>query len=119
MKSKYQDFGFVFFAHLSLIIIFWLLPFLVNWKLVLLSVLIYYTQRYIWRVSYGLCPLTIVQFKTKDPYASFYHYYLTKYFGLNLYKRKTKFVITWVIPWIIFIISLVWQILFGFKPLII
>ena len=84
-----------------------------------MPVFIYYIQKGVWKVKYGLCPLTAIQLKTRDPSTSFYHYYLTKYLGLNLDKKKTKFTVTWIIPWVIFIISLVWQIFLGFKPLII
>lgn len=118
MKSKHHDFGIVFFIHFFLIALFWLLPFLFNWKLVLLSVFLFYLNHYIWKITYGLCPLTMVQFKTKNPKINVCHYYLTRYLHLKIDLRKMNFIQRSIIPPIIFIISIIWQVLLGFKPLI-
>jgi hypothetical protein len=118
MKSKQRDFRLIFFIHLFLIVLFWLLPFLVNWKLVLLSVFLYYVNHYLWKATYGLCPLTMIEFKTKNPKASVWVYYLNKYTSLKVDKKRLHFVLFRIVPPTILVVSLVWQILLGFKPLI-
>jgi hypothetical protein len=117
MKNN-KDFGPIFFFHASLIILFWLLPFLVNWKLVLLSVSLYYVNHFLWKATYGLCPLTMIEFKTKDPKASVWGYYLDKYSGRKINKKRLHFILFWIVPPTILFVSLVWQILLGFKPLL-
>lgn len=113
-KKKYSEFGFVFWLHLSLILLFWLLPFLVAWKFVLLSVFIFYAQLAVM----GPCILTKIQFQTRDPSASFYHHYLTEHLGLNLSRKRVESFVVKVVPWIIFLMSTIWQILLKKKPLI-
>lgn len=112
-----KEFGLIFWTHLLLILLFWSLPFLVDWKLVFLSVIIYYLQRYIRKFWYDICPLTEIQFNTKDTDFSFYYYYLRR-LGLPVEKRKVRFTVTWLIPWIILVVALLWQIVLNVKPII-
>ena len=115
MPSKHSDFGIVFLLHFSLILLFWLLPFLFNWKLVIVGCIIYYINTKIEK----LCILTKVQLNTNDEEESVYHYYLEKYFKLNIDKKKVKFFVRWILPVCIFLFSLFWQLILGVKPLII
>lgn len=118
MKRKHHDFGIIFCMHFTLVLIFWLLPFLVNWKLVLLSAFLYYINEIVWRLTIGICPLTSIQFNTRTKDETFYYYYLTKYFKLKVDKRDTNFFASWFIPIFILMVSLVWQIILGFRPIL-
>lgn len=73
MKREPKEFGVIFWIHLSLIVLFYALPVLVDWRLVLLSVILYYLQKLVFHA----CPLTTAQFPSFSKHDSFYHHYLT------------------------------------------
>lgn len=105
-KSK-NEFDFVFWFHLLVIVLIWLSPFLVSWKIILLGIVLYYLQL----IVVGDCILTKKQFNTKVRETTFYYHYLTK-LGFRLNARKVKFVADYVMPWIILGIALIWQVVF-------
>lgn len=117
-KRKHHDFGLVFWTHFLIILLFWLLPFLVNWVLVLASSILYYANDSFWAYFIGLCPLTAAQFNTKNPEDTFYHYYLTKYFGMRLRKKSVDIFASWAVPIIVFLMAVLWQFILGIRPLL-
>lgn len=111
MKSK-KDFGFIFWLHLTLIILAYLSPILFNWKLILFGVIILFLQELIFQG----CFLTHAQFG-KDRYMTFYYRYLIL-MGFKPNKEKLKFLMAWIMPLIVLDLSLILQILLKFRPLI-
>lgn len=108
-----NDFGVIFWTHLILIFLIYSSPFLINWRLILFSLFIYYLQFFI----IGNCLLTILQFRERHREVTFHDYYLSK-LGFNLDKRKMKLAINHVVPLSIFAIAIFWQILINKTPLI-
>ena len=111
-QNKNNDFGLFFWVHLAIIILIYLLPFLFDWKIVLGILILYLLQIKI----FGSCVLTIAQFKDKTRRSGFYYYYLTK-LGFKLNQKRVNFTVTYIIPTVIFITALVWQILLSKVPL--
>jgi len=108
------DFGIIFWIHLSLILFFWLSPFLVGWKLVILCAGMFYLTRV---TILKKCPLSDIQFQKESPNTYFQHYYLTK-MGFKFSKEGVRKVTIWFLPWFLIAFSLIWQILLGKKPLL-
>ena len=93
--------------HLFLIIIAYLSPFILDWRLILAIVIfLNFQDRF-----YGNCVLTVAQFKNHEE--SFYHHYLKKV-GFNFPKKNVDFVVTHILPWTIFIIALVKQVVIPY-----
>ncbi len=114
MNKKHHDFGVLFWLHFLLIITFWLLPFLVNIKLVVVSCVFYYAQR----VILGPCILTKMQFQDHALDTGFYYYYITR-LGFKINKEKLDFFVEILLPWVILFITLIWQFIFQMKPILI
>jgi|SRR5260221_11853694 len=90
------------FVHFLLIIAAYLSPFFLDIKLIIIGFLLYHLQLKI----FDECVLTAIQFDTKK--ASFYHYYLTK-LGFKLNKKKVMFVVGNIMPLIILLVAIVYQ----------
>ncbi len=109
-NQQIKEFGTIFWLHLLLIILIYLSPFLFKWGLVLLFVGLYYFQLLV----FGDCILTKIQFKSQEKIV-FYHYYLSK-LGLNFSKRKINALVTYILPPIILLFTLFWQIILNKIP---
>ena len=107
-----KDFGLIFWIHLILILLVYVSPFLFSWKLILIGVLYIYFQE----IFLKGCFLTYAQFG-KDTDMTFYYRYLTL-LGFKVNKKKLKFFMAWIMPWIILGIALIFQEVLGFKVLI-
>ncbi|MFZ5954907.1 MAG: hypothetical protein ACOYT4_00620 [Nanoarchaeota archaeon] len=107
-----NNFGFIFWVHLVLIITAYSSPFLFNWKLIFIGVVFLYLQQLI----YHGCILTQIQFG-KDPYMTFYYQYLVL-LGINVDKKKLKFFMAWIMPVLVFLFALLWQIFLKMNPLL-
>lgn len=114
MKQKQiKYFGLVFWVHLILILFAYLSPFLFSWKLILIGSIILFIQYSL----IGGCFLNKIQFdKTKD--VVFLFPYL-KMIGINVDRYKFKIFIRYYLPFILFLIAIIWQILLNHNPLII
>jgi len=111
MKTKKQkDFGLIFFIHLFLIILFYLSPFLVNWKIVTLTVVLILLQY----KFLGDCIFTKAEFKDKDK--GFFEHYLKK-IGINISKKQVDFLSIYVVPILLPLAAIIWQVLLKHKPL--
>jgi len=108
-----KDFGFVFWIHLIIILFLWASPFLLNWKIIVLGIIIYYLQLLI----FGDCVLTRKQFKTNHREMTLYTHVLEK-IGFNVNRKLMVFLADFIFPWVILGISLVLQLGFGFRVII-
>jgi len=108
MGKLNNDFGIIFWAHLLVIIVFILTPFLLPYYIIFCLVMLFYLQNLLFKN----CVLTKAQLKDKDGIAedeaSFYVYYFKK-MGLRFNAQKVKKYFAWFILWLVFIFSLFWQ----------
>ncbi len=110
--KKIKYFGFVFWIHLLLVVLAYLSPFLFNWKLILVSIVFLFAQY----AMIGGCVLNKIQFgNTKD--VTFLYPYL-KMIGLDLNPKKFKIFIRYYLPFILFFISIIWQVVLNKNPLL-
>ena len=98
----------MFLLHLVVILFVYLSPFILDWKLILILIALYYLQ--LW--FFGNCILTIRQFKEKTRETSFYSHVLNK-LGFYPDKKTVRIVVDYYVPWIILVVALVWQIVLG------
>ena len=96
------------FLHLGLILCAYFSPVWLNWRLILLGILLYYAQN----IILGGCILTRAQFGSNEE--GFYYHYLKK-LGIRLNKTQTTLVVDYIIPAIIFSTAIVYQEVLG-KP---
>ncbi|VVB80496.1 Uncharacterised protein [uncultured archaeon] len=97
--------------HTLLVILVWLSPFWLDWKIILAGIFLLILQEIVFKG----CILTNLQFSkkiNKKVEDTMYSYYLEK-LGLKPNKRKIRFLARNIFPWIIFIISILWQILLN------
>jgi hypothetical protein len=111
MKMK-SNFGVIFWLHLFLILIAYSSPILFRWQLIFFGVLFLFLQQLLFQG----CLLTSAQFG-KDPDMTFYYRYLTL-MGFRVNKKKLKFLMTWIMPIIVFLFAILLQKLLGIKPLL-
>ncbi len=110
MKS---DFGAIFWIHLVVIVVSYLLGILFSWYIVVGIMILYYFQlKWI-----GTCILTSWQFGDSDPDISYYWYYLSK-LGLKLDKKKVNKFVDYGVPSIIVKIMIVYQFILDQSPII-
>jgi len=109
-RKEHRDFGPVFWAHLASIVIFYLSPFLIDWRLVvILGGLLVLHWRY-----FGGCLCTIWEFG-KDGSTNFNWYYLNR-LGFRVSLKRVCFFTDYVIPLGLFTTCLVWQVVLGHEP---
>ena len=114
MERKNKDYGLVFWAHAIVNLILYSSWFLLSWYWILLGELVLQIQSYL----FGGCVLTVAEFKKEKNDTSCIGYYFEKWGIINKNTPKVKFFIRNISPWIVFAISLVWQVLLGFNPLL-
>jgi hypothetical protein len=102
-----KDFGIIFWIHLLLIIAVWTSPFWVDWRIMLVVIVLLNLQFLI----LGGCYLTFLE-TGKDRDMTFYYYYLSKFFP-HLNKKKTKIFIRYILPFLLLGIALIYQIGFD------
>ncbi len=112
-QKKVKYFGIIFWIHLILILFAYLSPFLFNWKFMLFGIILLFIQYSL----VGGCILNKIQFdKTKD--ITFLYPYF-RMLGINLDPYKLKIFIRYYLPFILFLVAIIWQILLNKMPLII
>lgn len=109
---KTNDFGFIFWIHLILIILAYLSPFLFNLKIMVLLILLYYLQI----ILFNGCVLTEKQFGKQD-YMTFYYPYLIK-LGWEVNQKFVYYLMRWWMPLIVLGVSLLLKLL-NYRVLII
>jgi hypothetical protein len=107
-----NKFGIIFWFHLILIVTAYLSPILFRWEIIGIGVLYLLIQQIILKG----CVLTIAQFG-KDPYNTFYYKYLTL-LGFKPNKKKLKFIMAYITPFVVLSFALFLQIILKFQPII-
>ncbi len=107
-----KDFGIYFWIHTFLLIAAYLSFLFVDWKIIIIVVILLQIQYSL----LGGCVLTHLEMG-KDKNETFIWYYLRKIYP-SLSPTKTKFVIRVIVPIVVLILSLIFQIKLGFNPLI-
>ena len=104
-----HDFGIIFWLHLVVIIAFILTPFYLSWFFIFLLLVLHYVQGGLFKN----CLLTKAQFGRKNDIdhleMSFFVYYFKK-MGLKANPKKVKKYFAHILLWVVFIFSLLWQI---------
>lgn len=103
----------IFWTHLILIILVWTSPFWLNWKIIFLFVILNYLQIIIFKA----CVLTIAQFKKQEKEMTMYTFILEK-IGFKINRKRMKLIAQFIMPWVILLIAIIWQILLHKKILI-
>jgi len=112
MAKKVELFGLAFCAHLILIILVYSSPFLFSWIWVGIGILILFIEYWIFKG----CVLTHTQFG-KDDSMTFYTIYL-EMLGFKFNRKRFKFFIRNIMPFIVLIIAIFWQIILKKSPLL-
>lgn len=100
------------FFHATVILAFYLSPFLLNWKIILILIIFYYLQLAI----LGHCILTKLQFREKYRTTTFYSYILGL-LGFHPEHDKVRTVVDYYLPWIVLLIALIYQVFLGHRVL--
>jgi hypothetical protein len=112
MTKDIKLFGFAFWLHLFLIVIAYSSPFLFSWKLILIGVFVLMLQFIVLRQ----CILTTLQFG-EEKYITFYTIYLEK-LGLKFKRKNLYILMRYIMPFVVLLVSLIWQITLKRQPLI-
>jgi len=99
-----NDFGFLFWIHLILIILVWTSPLFLDWRIIFVFVLLYYFQLLV----FGDCIFSKKQFGSEKRKETFYSYYLTK-LGFRINRKRLVFFLDYILPWILLFVSYVFQ----------
>ena len=102
-----------FIIHLILIILAWLSPFYLNYKIIAFLVILYYIQIIIFKS----CLLTTAQFKENASEMTMYTHSLEK-LGFKINRKRLKFISSWIIPLIILFIAIIFQILLNLPTIL-
>jgi hypothetical protein len=94
---------FFFILHIVVLLLWYASPFYLPWPWVLLTIILYYLQNIILNDH---CILSLEQFKDKRE--GFYYHYLTR-LGFKVNKKHLNFVLDHIIPWVIFLIAILYQ----------
>lgn len=98
--------------HFILIVVVWSSPLLFDWKIILAGIVGYYLQIVILKG----CILTKLQFGLEDD--NTFYFYLLKFLGIELNKRRLKIFLDYILPFSLLFISILIQELYNFKPIL-
>ena len=104
--------NFIVWFHLIQIIFVWFTPVLLSWYIIVLFILLNYLQI----ALLGDCVLTRIQFGRKNRKA--YYTFVLEKLGFKPDNKKVTFFVINVKPYILLVLSLIWQIVLKNKPLI-
>ena len=111
--NKKDLFNFTFFIHIILEILSFLSPLLFSWWLVIIGFILMHIQFKI----FGTCVLNKIQFK-KHKGDSVFLYPYAKMLGINISFKNMRFLMRYIIPLLLIIISIIWQILLKNQPVV-
>jgi hypothetical protein len=103
----------VVILHLFIVIFLWTSWFLLDYKIVILGMVLFYLQI----IIFGDCVLTAKQYKGNKTH-SFYAYLFRKIGFKNVKDDTMNFVAIYIFPGIIVALALIWQLLLKNTPLI-
>ena len=107
-----KEFGLWFWVHILLLILVYLSPLFIDWKLIVIGVVILQIQYWV----INGCILTHLEMG-KDKNETFIWYYLRKIYP-NLNPKRTKFVIRVIVPIVLVTAGIILQTKLGLEPLI-
>ena len=110
MKSKKENLTLPI-IHTIILLVAWLSPFWLNWKLILMFYILYTLQM----ILFKGCILTNLQESNnirKENDMTMYSFWLEKA-GLKVNRIKLRFWSRWIMPLILLAITFVWQILLN------
>ena len=110
--SKHELFGPWFWMHLALNILFLMSPFLFSWKILTVVLILYFLQFAIFKN----CLINKVHFN-QDKDTVFLYPYL-KILGWSLSYQKSKILLRYILPLLLFFIALIWQLVLHHPPFI-
>ncbi len=110
-KKNVKYFGFIFWIHLLLILFAYLSPFLFDWRVIVLGSVVLIIQYYL----FDGCLLNKAQFN--DTSEVFLYPYLTM-LGLKINRYFFRIFIRYVLPIILVVFAIIWQVILGIDPLI-
>jgi hypothetical protein len=102
--------------HTLIIILAWLSPFWLDWKIVFICLFLYYLQM----ILFKGCILVNLQFNNsiKEKSDMTMYAYWTEKFGIKTNRKKLKFISSWIMPTIILVLTILWQIILNMPILI-
>lgn len=98
-------------AHIIIILLAYTAPFWLDWRLVLLGVILNYIQILIFKG----CVLSHAQFEDKKQ--TFHEWYLRK-LGFKPNRRVLNFVLRWIIPFVLLGYAFVFQVILNVNVLV-
>jgi len=106
----------MFVIHLILIFLACTMPFYLSWKIIILLLIINYIQLSLFKG----CVLTNLQFNDKinKPTDMTMYSHSLELIGFKVNRKKIKFMSRYIFPFIIIILSLIWQILLNNEVLV-
>ena len=107
-NNQKNDFGLVFWVHLILLILIIASPFLFSLAVIIITIALFWIQFFI----FGGCVLTFKQFGKTDPEMTFW-YYLFTLLKLDVNKKKVKIAVRYILPFIIVVMTILWQSILG------
>ena len=111
--ARSAQYNFVFWLHLAITILSWLLPFLFDWRLTLSVYAVVMLQFHV----LGKCVMNAGHgLAETDDYTFYAHLFEVMGFKPD-YPKVKRFVRYWKLP-ILTLFTLLWQLVWGFKPLI-
>jgi len=102
--------------HTIIILLAWLSPFWLDWKIIIACLILYFLQIFIFKS----CILTNIQFKgkiTKRSDMTMYAFWAEK-MGFKPDRKKLKFSSSYIMPTLILMATIIWQILLKMGVLI-
>lgn len=116
MKNKFlhSDFGLFFWLHLSLILLAYASWFLFSWWIVITGSIILWIQYWFFKG----CILTQFHLGKSEGDSAFVSYYFEK-INISFDRNKLTFFIHHMVPLILILLTIIWQILLNKEPLII
>ena len=109
-EERKSEYGSVFFLHLAVILMIYFSPLIFQWQLILLGLVLYWMQ-----IKFlGGCILTKKQFGDAHQF-NFTAHYLAK-IGIRISNQKMSFWQNRILPWVIIVNVIYWQIVLKHKP---
>ena len=115
MKSNtaHTEINGMFWVHLFVTSLAWIGPFLFSWPLMLIAYCVVQLQY----LMFNRCLMNEGHDLAEEDNNTFYHYILTK-LGFHLDKKRVKFVVRKRLNIFLGLFVVLWQIGFGFGPLL-
>lgn len=95
-------------AQAILIILCWVSPFFLNWKLILLGILVYYLQIILLKEDF----FTRINFSSKERGEITFYSYILEKIGIKIDRKRMQLAADFIFPWVILLIAMYRQKIF-------